>query len=201
MTGMCPVGKDYPVASAFPLPLVPAPWAPDACQDWEVVHWQEILRGRAGDRSNLREGVYLRWMENRRKEAALVHGNSMDGNLKWIFFDQTRTKIHFWRTVLTIDLIIVALLQGILCILGFFLGQNAWYVFSICYIKVTRAFYFGNRGWWGGAPIGSSQMWNIPGLPWGKIGKFPPFWMGSAARKMTVAAGLIPSKNHLMPFQ
>ncbi len=82
MPGMYLAGKDHPIASAFPLPLVAAPQAPEAHQDQEVVHQQEILQGRAGDRSNLREKVYLRWMENRRKEAALVHGNSMDRNLK-----------------------------------------------------------------------------------------------------------------------
>jgi hypothetical protein len=82
MPGMRLAGKDHPVALAFPLPLVPAPWAPEACQNREVVQRQEILPGGAGDLSNLREGVYLRWMENRMKEAAFVHGNSMDGNLK-----------------------------------------------------------------------------------------------------------------------
>ncbi len=38
------VGKDHPIASAFPLLLVPAPWAPEAHWDWEVV-----LQGGAGD--------------------------------------------------------------------------------------------------------------------------------------------------------
>jgi hypothetical protein len=31
-------------------------------------------------------------------------------------------------------------------------------------------------------------MWNIPGLPWGKLGKFPPIWMASAAQTVIVAA-------------
>jgi hypothetical protein len=44
---------------------------------WEV-RQQELLQGGAGDLSNLWEGFYLKWMENR-KEAALVLGNSMDG--------------------------------------------------------------------------------------------------------------------------
>jgi hypothetical protein len=34
-----------------------------------------------------------------------------------------------------------------------------------------------------------------------KLGKFLPIWMASAAQTMIVAAGLIASKNHLMPFQ
>jgi hypothetical protein len=44
-------------------------------------------------------------------------------------------------------------------------------------------------------------MWNIPGLLWGKLGKFLPIWMASAAQTMIVTAGLIASKIHLMPIQ
>ncbi len=79
---MCLMGKYHPVALTLPLLLVPAPWAPEASRDWEVVHLQEILQGGAGDLSNIRKGVYLRWMENWRKEAAPVRGNSNDRNLK-----------------------------------------------------------------------------------------------------------------------
>jgi hypothetical protein len=50
MPGMCLAGKDHPVALAFPFLLIPASWAPEACPDWEVV-----LRGGAGELSNLRE--------------------------------------------------------------------------------------------------------------------------------------------------
>ncbi len=44
-------------------------------------------------------------------------------------------------------------------------------------------------------------MWNIPGLPWGKLDKFLPIWMASAAQTMIVTVGLIASKIQLMPFQ
>jgi hypothetical protein len=76
---------------------------------------------------------------------------------------------------------------------------------KICYwggekLKVARAFYFGDQGWQG-VPIGSPQMWNIPGLSWGKLGKILPIWMAFSAQMMIVTAGLIPSKNHLMPLQ
>jgi hypothetical protein len=82
MPGMYLAAKDHLVASAFPLLIIPAPRAPEASQDQEVVHQQDLLFGRAGDLSNLRERFYLRWMENGRKEATLVHGNSMDRNLR-----------------------------------------------------------------------------------------------------------------------
>ena len=44
-------------------------------------------------------------------------------------------------------------------------------------------------------------MQNIPGFSWGKLGEFTPIWMASTAQTMIVAAGLIVSKIHLMPFQ
>jgi hypothetical protein len=72
MPGMCLAGKDHPIVLAFPLPLVPAPRAPKACQDWEVVHQQEILQGGAGDLSNLREGVHLGWKIGGRRQPLCV---------------------------------------------------------------------------------------------------------------------------------
>jgi hypothetical protein len=103
------MGKDHPVALAFPLPLIPVPWAPKACWDQEVVRQQEILQGKAGDLSNLWEGVHPRWIENRRKEQPLCVG------IVWTEISSEKklsmnwTKINFWRTDLTIDLIIVVM--------------------------------------------------------------------------------------------
>ncbi len=40
-----------------------------------------------------------------------------------------------------------------------------------------------------------------PGFTMGKVGKFPPIWMASAAQTMMVTAGLFASKIQLMPIQ
>ncbi len=57
---MCLMAKDHPITLAFPLLRAPAPHAPEACWDWDVMGQQELLQGEAGDLSNLREGFYLR---------------------------------------------------------------------------------------------------------------------------------------------
>ncbi len=65
---------------------------PEACQDWEVVRRQEILQGRAGDRSNLRvDGKYV----GERRQLLCVGIVCTEISSEERFSSMTRTKIHF----------------------------------------------------------------------------------------------------------